>query len=172
MIVDTWDHRISDIANACRLFIEESDYPIIYSDSNTLSTLWRMFSDPDTGLFVDYTDGKLNGFAITHRVDEFHEQFFGYLSKFYVLPDRRGSRAGFRLMDEVTEWFDFRDCVVSFATATAGIGKDDAFIKLMQRFGYTQTQTGMLIRKQYEQIQIRFQGGQFDPRTITKGPDD
>lgn len=151
MIVDTWDHRISDIARACSLFINESNYPIDYSDENTQYTLWSMFSDVDTALLVNYTDDVFNGFAIVQRTDEFHKQYFGYLSKFYILPERRKTRAALLLMQEAVDWFDTK-CVVSFATATAGIGNDEGFIKLCKKFDYTQTQTGMLVRKQYGQI--------------------
>jgi GNAT superfamily N-acetyltransferase len=152
MIVDAWDHRISDIAKAISIFIQETEYNISYSDHNTMLTLWSMFNDPDTALLVDYTDTELNGFAIVQRTDEFHEQYFGYLSKFYILPNRRQTRSAFRLMDLVVEWFDYRDCVVSFATATAGIKNDEAFIKLLSRYRYTVSNTGMLIRKQHGKI--------------------
>lgn len=149
MIVENWDHRISDIAKAISTFIEESEYPIKYSQYNTLTTLQNTVTDIDSDILVDYTDNVLNGFAVVQRTDEYHEEYFGYLNKFYILADKRTTRAPFRLIGEVTKWFDDQNCVQSFATATAGIGKDNAFIKLMSRFGYTATPTGMLIRKQH-----------------------
>lgn len=149
MIVENWDHRISDIAKAISTFIEESDYPIQYSQHNTLMTLQNIVTDIDSDIVVDYTNDVLNGFAIVQRTDEYHEEYFGYLNKFYILPEKRITRAPFRLLGECIKWFDKQDCVVSFATATAGIGKDDAFIKLMSRFGYAPTSTGMLTRKQH-----------------------
>ena len=152
MIVDSWDYRISDIAKACRTFVNESIYPIEYSEYNTMNTLLGMYEDLDTGLLVDYSDNVFNGFAIVQRTDEFHTQYFGYLSKFYILPDRRGAKAAFRLMQEAVEWFDAKQCVVSFATATAGIGRDGPFIKLISRFGYTATETGILIRNQHGKV--------------------
>jgi len=148
MIVDTWDYRISDVAKAISTFVSESMYPIVYSEYNTLSTLHSMFNDIDTDILVDYSDDVFNGFAIVQRTDEFHDEYFGYLSKFYILPDRRNARAAFRLANEVVQWFDHKECVVSFATATAGIGRDDAFVKLLSRFGYAVNPTGILIRKQ------------------------
>lgn len=150
MLVDNWDYRISDIARACSIFISESMYPIEYSSENTLSTLWAMYNDPDTELLVDYTGDKFNGFAIVQRTNEFHKQFFGYLGKFYILPERRLSRGAYRLIGEATRWFDQQECVVSFATATAGIGRDDSFVKLLTRFGYAINETGILTRKQHE----------------------
>lgn len=150
MIVDAWDHRISDVAKAISTFVKESMYPIEYSEYNTLHTLMSMYNDLNTDILVDYSDGVLNGFAIVQRTDEFHNEYFGYLSKFYILPDRRGARAAFRLAGECVRWFDEKGCVVSFATATAGIGKDDVFIKLFSRFGYTANETGILTRKQHE----------------------
>jgi len=154
MIVDAWDYRISDIAKAISTFVKESMYPIEYSEYNTLNTLMSMYNDIDTGLLVDYSDNVFNGFAIVQRTDEFHEQYFGYLSKFYVLPDRRSARAAIRLAEEAVQWFDDKSCVVSFATATAGIGRDEAFIRLMSRVGYAASETGMLTRNQHGKIQI------------------
>lgn len=152
MIVTSWDYRISDIANACKKFIEETEYPITYSEENTLRTLRGMLNHTDTELIVDYSGDTFNGYAVVQVTDEFHNELFGYLSKFYVLPERRHTRAALRLMQEAVNWFDFRQCVCSFATATAGIGRDNTFIKLLSRFGYTITTTGMLIRKQYVKI--------------------
>lgn len=152
MKVDAWDSRISDIAKACNIFINESDYPIKYSDTNTTETLWLMFNDFDTGLLVDYTEDTFNGFSIVSKTNEFHEEYFGYLNKFYVLPNRRNTRAAFKLIAEAVKWFDDNECVVSFATATAGIGNDKAFIKLLTKFGYTVTTTGILTRKRYGKI--------------------
>lgn len=148
MIVDTWDHRISDIAKAISTFVKESVYPIQYNEENTLNTLYIIHNDIDTDIIVDYTDNILNGFCIVQRTDEYHTEYFGYMNKFFVLPSKRTTRVPFRLLGEAVKWFDTKGCVVSFATATAGIGKDAAFIKLLSRFDYETTPTGILIRKQ------------------------
>lgn len=152
MKVEHWTITISDIAHGIHTFIEETDYPIKYNAENTSRTLWSMYNDPDTALLCDYSEDVFNGFSIIQKTNEFHNEYFGYLSKFYIMPSRRKSRAVFRLMQEAVDWFDENNCVQSFATATAGVGKDESFIKLLRKFGYVQTTTGMLIRKQYGKI--------------------
>lgn len=150
MIVSNWDYTIADIAKACKLFIEESGYNLKYNSDNTTRTLWSMYTDPDTDMFVYYVDDSIAGFAIVQKTDEFHTEHFGYINKFYILPEYRRTKAAVKLMEEVTQWFD-KYCVVSFATATANIGKDTVFKKLMHKYGYIQNETGILIRNKHEQ---------------------
>ena len=151
MIVDAWDSRITDIANAGKLFIEESEYPLTYSHVNTLDALWNAFNDPDTALLVDYSENIFNGFAVVQRTDECHKEYLGYINKLYVIPDRRHTSAGKRLVELATEWFDNRACILSFANSMAMIGRDAGFIRLMKGFNYKETSSGTLIRKtQYE----------------------
>lgn len=146
-IVDAWDYRITDIAKAGKVFIEESAYNLTYSEQNTLNALYAAFLDTDAALLVDYTDDVINGFAHVQRMNEGHVEYLGYLNKFYVLPDRRHTRAGVRLVELACEWFDNKDCEMSFANAMARIGRDAAFIRLMKLFGYEETNGGTLIRR-------------------------
>ena len=151
MILDKWDHRVHDLIKAGETFASESSYGIKFSPQNTLNTLWQMFNDPDTTILLDYSDDILNGFAIVQRTNEFHEEYFGYLSKFYVMPDRRRvTRAGKNLTKLAVDWFDSNECYISFATATAEIGRDPAFCRLLSLYGYIATGTGVLIRKRHE----------------------
>lgn len=150
MIVDTWNYIIHDLCIAIDKFISESSYNIVYNNTNTLETLYSLLNDPDSDIIVDYSDGTLAGFAIVQRTNEFHSEYFGYLSKFYIMPEKRRTRSAFRVMDEVIDWFDARDCVVSFVSITGGVGADASFSRLMGKHGYKDNGSGMMIRNQYE----------------------
>lgn len=146
MIVDDWDYRITDLVEAGKTFMQESKYSLTFSEKNMLEALFCVYIDPDGALIVDYNEDVLTGFAVVQRTNECHKEYIGYLNKFYVMPDKRRTKASIRLMKIVTEWFDNKDCVYSFANAMAMIGHDEAFIKLMKKFDYKETPHGGLIR--------------------------
>lgn len=150
MKIDAMDYRIQDVANACKTFIEESSYQITYNEKRTYMSLYNALRDPEAEILVSYSGDVFNGFAIVQLDNGFHDEYFGYLSKFYVLPGRRRTEAGFLLAQESVEWFDSNKCVTSFATATAEVGRNGGFIKLMNRVGYEVNDTGILIRNRYE----------------------
>lgn len=147
MIVKDWDHKIIDAALAASAFIKESNYNILYNERNTINSFYNIIEAEDADLILDYTESTLNGLAIVQRTNEFHSEYFGYLNKFYVLPDRRSTRAAFRLMQECVDWFDTMQCKYVFTSATGGINRDKAFIKLCLKYGFTQDDSGILIRK-------------------------
>jgi GNAT superfamily N-acetyltransferase len=148
MIVDKWDYRIIDLLSGLKSFIEESNYPITYNEANSLDWLFRIQQDPDSALIVNYREDKFSGFAIVTRETEAHTEFFGYLVKFYVMPSARGTGVSRAIVREMVDWFDTHDCVVSFATATAGIEQDKLFVNLLQKFQYVNL-GGNLIRNQH-----------------------
>ena len=80
---------------------------------------------------------RLAGIAIVATDDHFIAEPIGYLIKFYVSPDARGSGAARALIGACVDWFDDRHCVDAWATATAGIGQDDAFINLLGKVGFS-----------------------------------
>lgn len=149
MIVTEWDFIIIDILNALQTWEKETDYSVTYNPEGAQQYLWLLLNDPDTAIFVNYDEDTLRGFAIVSRDKEFQNEYFGYLSKLYVLPEGRGTTAGRELMQEITEWFDENGCIVSFATPTAGIGQDRAFVNLLGKYNYNPTGE-ILLRKAHE----------------------
>lgn len=141
-----WDARVHDFLKVVEAFINESEYPITYSGKNSTEYTWALLNDPDTGVFVQYQDDKIAGMLICHRANEFHNEYFGYISKMYVMPEFRGTRTGRALLEDACEWFDLTECVLSFATATAGIGQDKLYINLLGKFGF-KLHGGVLIRQ-------------------------
>lgn len=148
MLIDKWDYRIADVSTAARRFIEESKYPITFDEDNNAKYLWGLFNDPESAIIVNYKDNVFAGAAILTRDTESHKEFFGYIVKFYVMPEARGTGVARELMQEVVQWFDNTDCVVSFAQATANIGQDRRFANLLKKVGYVELGSN-LIRNQY-----------------------
>lgn len=147
MIIQTWDSNIANVITCIKEFVEETNYPIEFNQQNTLNTLWAMYQDPETEIIVDYTDnGECTGFVIVQKTNEFHTEYFGYVSKFYVRKQYRQTRASYRLAQEMVDWFD-EHCTVAFATDTANIHNRDSFSKLLTKFGFSPNQTGTLIRQ-------------------------
>lgn len=146
MQLKDWDYRISEVLGIAEIFINESQYGITYSHSGSTEYLWRLINDPNTGVFVHYEGDALAGVIIVHCDKEFQNECFGYINKMYVHPSYRGTRTGRALLDEATKWLDQKQCVLSFATATAAIGQDKLYINLVGKFGF-QLHGMVLIRK-------------------------
>lgn len=131
-----WDTRVQDFLKLAEAFISETQYPITYSERNSLDYLYDLINDPDSAIFVHYEGASMAGLIICSRSREFQNEYFGYVSKMYVLPEFRGTRTGRALLEDACEWFDLWDCKLSFATATAAIGQDKLYINLLGKYGY------------------------------------
>jgi hypothetical protein len=152
MRVTEWDYRIADVLRGLDTLGTETRLPVTYNPITAQEYLWVLFNDPDTAIFAEYHKDIFTGFAIVSKDKEFQNEYFGFLSKFYVMPKgRRVTPTGRQMMKDVTQWFDENDCVISFATATAAVGEDNMFVNLCKKYGYKHIGTA-LIRKQYEQI--------------------
>ena len=141
-----WDARVHDFLKLAEAFISETQYPITYSEENSKQYLWALINDPDTAVFVHYEQNEMAGLMIVSRASEFQHEYFGYVSKMYVLPKFRGTRTGRALLEDACEWFDLMNCALSFATATAAIGQDKLYINLLGKFGFVPHGT-VLIRQ-------------------------
>lgn len=148
MRVTEWDFIIIDILNALQIWEKETEYPVTYNQSGAQEYLWLLVNDPDTAIFVNYDEDTLRGFAIASRDKEFQNEYFGYLTKLYVLPEGRGTSAARELMQEIVDWFDESQCIASFAVPTAGIGQDRAYVNLLRKYNYNPTGE-TLIRKRH-----------------------
>jgi len=141
-----WEYRVSELLELVKRFNDETSYPITYSCSSATDYVWRLVNDPLTAIFLHYEGRALAGCIIVHADKEFSNEYFGYISKMYVLPEYRGTKTARSLLKEACDWFDERECVLSFATATAGVGKDRLYINLLGKFGFA-VQGMVLIRK-------------------------
>jgi GNAT superfamily N-acetyltransferase len=141
-----WDARVRDFLKLAEAFISETQYPITYNETQATDYLYLLLNDPNSAVFVQYQEDKMAGLLICSRSKEFQNEYFGYVSKMYVLPEFRGTRTGRALLEDACEWFDLMDCALSFATATAAIGQDKLYINLLSKFGYVPHGT-VLIRQ-------------------------
>lgn len=148
MIVNDAEH-IEDFLIGVQTFISETSYPIQYNEGNAYKHTLYLLCDPSTSIILNYQDEVFAGFAIVGLDYEFQDKPFGYVSKFYVMPDARGTTAGRELVEEMVDWFDMNQCVCSFATSTANIGQDKLYINLMAKFGFQLSGT-VLMRKPNE----------------------
>lgn len=136
MIITDWDYRISDVLKLCKEFIDETGYDITYSQEHSLEYLWSVLQDPECDVLIIYQHDEPSAFAIVAKGREFHSEYFGYLMKFYISKTSRGSGMSRILMQDVVDWFDANECIVSFATATGNINSDQLFKNLLLKFGY------------------------------------
>lgn len=141
--------QVADFLAAMETFSLETDYDLTYDPEGAHAYTWQLLGNDETAIFVNYDDDVIRGFAIVHKDKEFQKEYIGFLSKFYILPTGRKTKASRELMQEVVQWFDKSNCVYSFATATANIGQDTLFINLLKKFGYKMVGTA-LIRKPNE----------------------
>ena len=138
MQVTDWDYRIPDILDAVMMFSNETGYTVEYSSGKALADIWRVYNSPDTAIFCNYKDNKLAAVAFCQLDNLFMVNTFGYIVKFYVMPEARGTTAARELMQEITDWFDAQGVTDSFSTATANIGRNQHYINLLRKFGYSE----------------------------------
>jgi len=136
MILDAWDYRVSDILSVAEEFITESHYPITYNQTNVLGHLQDVLLNPNADILLHYEGDELAGGAIVARGKEFHTEYFGYMTKFFISKKFRGTGASRKLMQEVIDWFDTHECVVSFCSGTANLGLNKSFDNLVRKYGY------------------------------------
>lgn len=141
-----WDARVNQLLELVQAFIAETQYPVTYSEQDSIDSIYALVNDQNSAVFVQYEQDEMAGFMICSRAKEFHNEYFGYISKMYVLPKFRGTRIGRALLEDACEWFDLTECVLSFGTATAAIGQDKLYINLLGKFGYVPHGT-VLIRQ-------------------------
>ncbi len=138
MHVTEWDYRISDILDAVVHFCNETGYTAEYSSGKALADIWKVYNAPNTAIFCNYRNDKLAAVAFCQLDDLFMVNTFGYIVKFYVMPEARGTTAARELMQEITDWFDEQGVTDSFSTATANIGLNKHYVNLLRKFGYTE----------------------------------
>jgi GNAT superfamily N-acetyltransferase len=116
----------------------ESGLQLPINRKNATQHIWNFLNSTFCQAILAVIDNKIVGVCLVSVSLEFHEQPFGYVSKFWVSPEARGSNASRKLMTWMLEWCDRRKCSHVFATATAELdGKNQQqFINLMKHGGF------------------------------------
>lgn len=109
----TYDEQATDYAFSTYLGINEGAVAIAVSD-----------------------DGRAAGFWVAVVSLEYVAERVCYVNKFYVAPWARGLGVGKMLLESLVRWADKVDCVDTWTSATAGVGEDEAFIGLHEKYGF------------------------------------
>jgi GNAT superfamily N-acetyltransferase len=121
----------------CERFLDESAYDLKFSKSNALLTYYGYVNTPDAEFIVIRDDDGTVQAAALVMLDYFaHTRPFGYIVKFYVLPEYRGGTIAVRLIKKCNEWFDEHGTITDFSTPLAKIGDENIALGLLKRLGY------------------------------------
>jgi len=129
-------YLINGILKVLREFIDDTEYGVTYDRDLLYARLSDAFFSEVSTIIVAYDDHKVYGFAVIHAVADWHPEKFGYIEKMYLVKEARGKTAGRELTRVLTEWFDKRGCIYSFATSTARSGTTGHFTNLLSRYGF------------------------------------
>lgn len=135
---------IPALIELARDFVAESAYGYTFSAENTERAFRFYIEDPYSAVVV--TDDCLAGW-IAFVAHEYIQEPVCYVAKFYIHPDIRNAGIANALMAKLTEWADSYGCVDTFATATAGVGADEAYVALCQKHGFEPV--GQTLRRRY-----------------------
>lgn len=136
------------VVQLAEMFCEEAGKT--FNLQNHQETIRNIIFSGEGDVAVVYDNGIAAGFAIVAFGAEHHVERYGYIMKFYIRKDCRGTHAARTLTREVTEWLDAHNCAESFVSSTAGIGEDQQFINLMKKFGFKESAV-TLKRNKHEQ---------------------
>lgn len=126
---------LPDLCELARTFVGESDHPYTY-DAGLSEQAFRGYLDNPLGACVVAESDRLCGWWSAFICCEYVVEAQCYVNKFYVAPWGRGTGAARLLMESLVQWADDNRCVDTWVTATAGIGRDKAFIGLCERYGF------------------------------------
>ena len=140
-VVEVRKARQSDIeamVEIGRRFTEETRYGVAFDDEKALVTFSQYLLSPDCDILLAEAGGRLLGGAMLAEADEFQAKPFCYITKFFILPEGRGTYAARNLLQSIRIWAEHRGCSHVFSTATAGLSEREQrlFVNLMKRDGY------------------------------------
>ena len=105
-----------------------------FAPEKALKRLWHWITSPDSVILVADQDGEAVGmFAADVYAPWFTDDTLALEGCFFVLPEHRGSRAGYMLMRTFYEWAHERGASHIQAGVSSGLGP--AGERLYQHFG-------------------------------------
>mgnify|MGYP003144476213 CR=1 FL=1 len=131
---------VPELVEMAETFIEESAYEIEFDVTNSAYHYMNYILSPGGDVLVAKQDGAMVGGVMVASSTEFQKKPFGYVGKFYVIPEARRGTASRSLIAAMLDWFTLQDVSHVFVTATAGLEERDqrAFILLMKRSGFVE----------------------------------
>jgi len=136
VLSDLTEGDISQLYALVESFCDLSSHDVTPCRVATESALWHYVLSAQSDIVVGYRDDKIVGAGVVSCADEFHKERFGYISKFFVLPEYRQPRLIVLLMQRCMEWFDDRDCYKVFSSVTGAKESDGGYFRLLESFGF------------------------------------
>lgn len=130
-------YRNIEIFDCLEYFCNESAYGWTFNLKNAIEEMELYCLSDEAGVFIIKADDNIAGFAFAALDSSFHSEIIGYISKFFIMPNYRRTKAGRMLSEYIILWFDDMGCAHSFATSTANIGQDKLFVNLFAKKGYS-----------------------------------
>lgn len=142
-VADEFD--ISELVTIAARFVGEIRRGMTFNAGGAAATLAYYLDATHADVLIAEIDGMPCGSAIVCYDDDFHDERIGHLVKLYVLPERRNAGVGRALVRDAADWFDAKNCVVSYAAPMADIGEDGLFINACRKVGFEPRQP-LLVR--------------------------
>lgn len=125
------------ILSLSEAFIHESDWGLSFDRDHAWGRIWSHIHDDSTDYVTAWDGDLLAGVCHVGTDRDYTQETLGYVIKFYVMPEHRGTPVSRALMSAAMEWFEARDCRFVFATSTAGVGASGQLYKnMMGKFGF------------------------------------
>lgn len=131
--------NIAELCLITREFIEESYWGFTYDEEVVFNQLLNYIIDDNSDVYITRIDGVIAGGAILIAAQDLCTEKLGYIHKFYIRPQYRKTLAARFLSQKCAEWFDEKNCFVSFSTDTGNIYDTPlicVFQNLMGKCGY------------------------------------
>jgi len=147
----SWTNNgIAVIKRLAEEFVLETNHGITYDEHNVLNSIYARLADTSSAMFfIGDNRIKVGGLIMCQYENSWQKENLGYIEKFYVAKDSRGTPVGRALFAAAVKWFDENKVLRSFLTDTAGIQSDVRLVNLARKFGYN---TGGAIMVRNEQI--------------------
>lgn len=128
-------------------FLAETRLGWRFDRERAWATLWAALERPDAAMLVvemrlpalGQPKRSIVGAAIVGWESDWTVDRIGYVMKFYVAPAARGTPAARTLARAMVETLDAAGCRETWATATAAVGADQAFVNLFHKVGFATT---------------------------------
>lgn len=132
-IVKSYDD-IPAICLVFKAFVQEVGWNLTFNQINSKNTLENYIDDSNSDVIIAFND-KLVGVALVSSCAEFSNEPDGYISKFYVIKESRGTDVARNLLKKSIEWFQERAIKTIFASDTALINPG-LFNNLLKKKGF------------------------------------
>lgn len=132
-------HDIPALLKLTKDFIGESGWGFTFDHETAARDLLEHIESELCVIYLAEVENIPAGYAICIASTDFTLEKQGFLHKFYIAPDFRKTTLPRQLSRQCAKWFDAQDCLYSFTTSTARIGKSiKTFANLLSKDGFTE----------------------------------